>query len=96
VTYSAQLPELCTCLVALCAIRKTCTGLFGSCIAGVTNPVSLLAYLKESINYVPSLLEGENLKKTRQHDRYGPERSLLMAKYRCWLLTALKGPELCF
>ena len=54
--------------VALCAIRKTCTGLFGSCIAGVTNPVSLLAYLKESINYIPSLLEGENLKKTRQHD----------------------------
>ena len=55
--------------VSLRAIRKTCTGLFGSCIAGVTNPVSLLAYLKESINCIPSLLAGENLKKTRQHDR---------------------------
>jgi len=54
--------------VALCAFLKTCRGLFGSCIAGVTNPVSLLAYLKESINYISSLLERDNLKKTRQHD----------------------------
>ena len=59
---------VCHVQIALCAFRKTCTGLFGSCIAGVTNPVSLLTYLKVSINYIPLLLEGDNLKKTRQRD----------------------------
>jgi hypothetical protein len=53
---------------SLCAFRKTCTALCGSCIAGVTNPDSLLTHLKEGINYIPSLLEGDSLKNTRQHD----------------------------